>query len=655
MNKKIIKIILIVFFLLTLNKTKAQALSQTITHLIFNKTSFEIGEEIKLTINLENFSNLNETKIIIKCNNNTFIPIKKNESYGQLLSNSIYSKSVINEYVNGGYIRFQLHKDDLNSGFSFGYKNNIGEFYFESRKKIDNIYDYFTSGNFEMLETGINVSLIDIYNQPINNTISYSEKIKILWEKDKYNLEVYDEVPNFIDDIKVTNRLENEYEIGFTDSINNTILGSQVITITIFDYVNKDYFSMSKVITVVDTTAPVIRGSNKIYINDNEIDKLNLNEYYNVDDNYDLLPKITIKYYNNENIEIKNYDLFIDYLKHHLNGKVIINASDESNNISDDFSINVSILDVTAPNITILSDLEIKDVDVCNFNFEKLIDISDNYDSNPMLFIKIYKENQEIDEYKKELEFGNTLTFKYYGIDNSDNKTNEIVVKVIVKDTTPPIIFGPTTTTINDNEIYQYDFLKEITITDNLDNSPKIIMKYFINEEEMEYEKWLQKMSKGYLGTLIYYGFDNSNNKTDEIKWEIIVCDNTAPVIKINNIKEGNKYLKIEKIHYEIIDNFIGDVKTAIFLNDLPYNDEAITEVGNYTLKIEATDEAGNTSEKQVSFKIIENNVIGCGDDFDCYFDNYLVVVIIVTILMVLIITILIIKICAWRIKKRVK
>lgn len=655
MNKKIIKIVLIIFFLLSFHKTKVHATNETITHLIFNKTSFEIGEEIKLTINLENFSNLNETKIIIKCNNNVFIPIKKNDSYGQLLSNSIYSKAVVNEYVNGGYIRFQLQKDDLNSGFSSGYKNNVGEFYFESRQKIDNIYNYFTSGNFEMLETGINVNLIDIYNQPINNAINYSEKIKLLWNKDKYNIEVYDEIPNFLDDIQVSNRLTSEYEIGFNEQINNTILGSQIITITVFDYVNKDYFSMSKVIDVVDTTAPVITGITELNIKDNEIDKINLNDYYKIVDNYDLLPSVTIKYYNNEKVEINNYDSFVEYLKHHVNGQIIINASDESNNISSDFNINVNIIDVTPPDITILNDIEIKDVEINSFNFEKLINITDNYDLNPNIYIKIYKEDQEISEYQKELETGNSLIFKYYGIDKSNNKTSEIVVKVTVKDTTSPSIFGPTSTTINDDEIYQYDFLKEITITDNLDHNPKIIIKYYIDNKEKLYEEWIQNLAKGYLGTIVYYGIDKSDNKTDEIKWEIIACDNTPPVIKIHNIKEGNKYLKVEKIDYEIIDNFMGNVKIMFFLNDLPYNNEPINEVGDYTLKIEATDEAGNTSEKTINFKIIENNVIGCGDDLDCYLDNYLVVVIIATILMILILTILIIKVCIWRIKKRVK
>ncbi len=655
MNKKIMKFFLIILFLLTFTKTKVQAKSQVITHLIFNKTSFEIGEEIKLTINLENFSNLNETKIIIKCNDNVFIPIKKNDSYGQLLSNSIYDGSVINEYVSGGYIRFQLQKNDLNSGFNSGFKNNIGEFYFESRKKIDNIYNYFTSGNFEMLETGININLIDIYNQPINHSINYSEKIKVLWDKDKYDLEVYGEVPNFIDDIKVTNRLITEYEIGYSDIINNTILGCQVITITIFDHVNKDYFSMSKVINIVDTVAPVITGTTMLDIKDTELDRLNLSDYYWVDDNYELLPTVNIKYYNDVNIEIKNYDLFIEYLRHHLNGKVIIKASDKSENISEDFVININILDVSAPNITILNDLEIKDIDVNNFNFEKLIDISDNYDTSPIIFIKIYKENQEINEYNQELERGSTLVFKYYGIDKNDNKTNEIIVKVEVKDTTAPNVIGPTSTTINDNEVFKYDFLNKITITDNIDNNPKTIMKYFINEEEMIYEEWKKQIVKGYVGTIIYYGIDQCNNKSNEIKWEIIVCDNTAPIIKINNIKDGNKYLKIENINYEIIDNFIGDVKYSIYLNGVLYENEAITEVGNYTVKIEATDSSGNISEKEVNFSIIENNVIGCGNDLDCYLDNYLVVVIIVTILMIIILTILTIKLCAWRIKKKVR
>ena len=60
MNKKIIKLLTIVvlIFLSLLYRKNVYASSTTKVHLIFNKISYDAGEEIKLTIKLENFSKL---------------------------------------------------------------------------------------------------------------------------------------------------------------------------------------------------------------------------------------------------------------------------------------------------------------------------------------------------------------------------------------------------------------------------------------------------------------------------------------------------------------------------------------------------------------------------------------------------------------------
>lgn len=160
---------------------------------------------------------------------------------------------------------------------------------------------------------------------------------------------------------------------------------------------------------------------------------------------------------------------------------------------------------------------------------------------------------------------------------------------------------------------------------------------------------------RGHKGVIKYYGIDASNNKTNAFDTEIIVCDITPPVIKIHNIKEGNKYLKIEKLDYEVLDNFDGNIDISVTINGVEYHNEGINKPGEYVFKVTAVDSSGNESIKEVKFEIIENNVIGCGGDIECYLDNYFVVVVIAGILMAIILTIFIVRLCLWQKKKQVK
>ena len=68
----------------------------------------------------------------------------------------------------------------------------------------------------------------------------------------------------------------------------------------------------------------------------------------------------------------------------------------------------------------------------------------------------------------------------------------------------------------------------------------------------------------------------------------------------------------------------------------MPYNNEKI-EIGKHRLFIEATDLSGNSKTLYLEFEIIEDNLIGCGNDLTCYINNYLEIVIIVGVLLLLV------------------
>lgn len=642
MKKVICLLFLCMVFLFNVKVVNASG-DVTNVHLIFNKTKFNVGDEIKLSINLENYSNLIETKVMIKCDESVFKPITKNDVYGHLVNNSIYEDILINEYING-YIRFHLIKKDISSGYYSGYKNNVGEFYFIACTNIDNIYDYFMEGSFNLLSSGINITLYDMYNEFISTKVCYSEKIKVNWDVSKYTFEVYSDMVDFLDDIVVLNRSSDQYELLIEEDVSVDKVGSSIINVIIIDKTNADFVLISKGVDIVDTTAPIITGSNNISINSDKIELFLLDEYYQVSDNYDTNLTKVIKYYDIDGNEILSFIELIEYLKHNFSAVVSLYAIDSSNNKSDEFIINLSINDVTSPKIGEISSFEVMDYNLSSFKINDLISISDDYDLNPKLIYSCFVDELEVEDINKYLLKQKNVEVRYYGIDKSLNKTKEYKCILTIKDTTAPDITKLEYIKLNDKEVSKYDFLSKLKISDNIDTSPKVFIEYYSNDVKYEYNNWLDQICTGSTGYLLYYGIDSSNNKTEIIKLELEIIDTTMPIIEVNNVKNGGKYIVGKVINYNVTDNFNSDVDVTVLLNGAIYNKEELTNPGEYTLKIEALDSAGNKNIVIINFKIIENNFIGCGNDIDCYKDNYLEVVILSIILLIVIITIFVIR-----------
>lgn len=656
MRKIGFRLLVIILTILAIGKTNytTNAIGETKVNLIFDKITYTSGETIRLSINLENFSNLNETRIIIKINEKKLIPLKINNQYGQLINSSIYEEALLNEYVNGGYLRFHLIKKSLTTGYYSGYKNNIGEFYFEAKDYIANIYELFKDGSFETLSSGINITLYDIFNQNIPNIIQYSEKMQVSWNVDKYIMEVYEEVPNYMNDIKIINRNQNDYEIIYQSTIDNCCLTIDVLNIVLLDKTNGDYILISKPIEIVDITPPAVTGINNIEINSSELKFFSENDYFEVVDNYDSTPLIDILYYDSENNLLSSQETFKEYLNHNLCGYIQITARDKSSNISDLFNIEVKVVDDIPPSVTIINNYELLDTDLASFRFENLITVTDLYDKNPTLVFKSYVDNKEVD-YISLLKKGQTVNIKYFATDNANNSTPEYSCVIKVIDTTKPSINELNDIEIKDSEVVGYDYLKGLVYNDNIDKQPKLIVTYFLNNQKTDYDNWIKGLSKGLKGYFEYYVVDNSQNMTDIYRVNVMVIDTIPPIIRVHNIKSNTKYTKIDQIKYEIIDNFQDEITKLVTINDVVYDGYPLNEPGEYTFKIVATDASGNTSEEIIEFTIIKDNFVGCGDDVECYMNNYFDVVIIVCILMIIILTIIIIKVAISHKKKKLR
>lgn len=118
---------------------------------------------------------------------------------------------------------------------------------------------------------------------------------------------------------------------------------------------------------------------------------------------------------------------------------------------------------------------------------------------------------------------------------------------------------------------------------------------------------------KLYLGTeiaeegnhkLVVSSVDRAGNLSEEFKVSFTI-DKTAPVITVSGVEDGKVYTEavtpVVKVNEKATINMTLDGKT--------YDGAAIKNLGKHTLVVTAIDEAGNKSEKTISFTIEEKKV----------------------------------------------
>ena len=485
--------------------------------------------------------------------------------------------------------------------------------------------------------------------QLLEYEIKHTEKLNATWEIDNNILEVYSSVPNFSECFKVNNRDKNEYEIIVKQNIDPSVIGLQAISIIVIDKLNYDYLIYNQAINIVDSSAPVLSYPEKIEIKDIEINNLTIEKYIQISDNYDLLPVLHVTYLDKEKNVISNVDEFKRYIRGEKKAFIEVFASDASSNSSDKKEIEFSVDDITAPNIVLKNSDNNLDVDINNINIIYVDDtkidefdinnyfmINDNYDPSPNIIFSFYNNMtcEVVDNVLEELKKGNVVSCEYYGIDNANNKSATGKTLIMVKDITPPIISGVQDLIVNDVDLDDYDFVRNINYIDNIDLEPSLIIKYYVDDEEYQKYEFLDKIKKGYVGSVKYVAIDKALNYSLEYLQKITVVDTTPPVITIDDIKDDGKYLQLNEIKYKVEDNFENEVKVYVTFNNYEYKNTKITDVGSYEFKVTAIDLAGNETVRILKFNIIEKNITGCGDDVSCYVDNYASVIVVVTILM---------------------
>lgn len=652
MKKKIYFIISILLITIMLSSLKIKANSLANLYVVFNKLSFKNDEIVDITINLDQFIDLNEIKLQIKIKNEYFEPILEDNKPFYFDSASIFKTDIINDYIDNSCLRLRLIKDSvIDSGYYSNYKNNVCHFRLKTKRPINDIKEYFTLDNYE--EMGLSVYLFNTNDKIINYKISYNQKIQITWDKEKYIVEVFSYVPNFKEDIVIANRESNQYEFLLEKQINTDLIGLKTIHVGVYDKLTADYIILSKPVEVVDTTKPTITYPNIIEINDDELLEIDLLHYIECNDNYDEYLKIQFQYFSYEGVEINNLELFTNYLSNHYQGYLIVKCEDTSGNVAITPNILIRVKDTKPPKITKLDEIRINDIDIETIDLEKHFQITDQYDNNPRVILKFFDtELNDESSLKKRLSKGEKIKFEYMAIDESGNSTERFNCLIIPVDTIAPNI------EVVDLEIldadYNYSVIeKSLKVVDNFIYQCNLNKNYYICEEEVDYDTFNNMVQRGYLGKIRYQAIDLAGNTSGYYYQSIKLIDTTQPIIEVENINESQKYTNIKKINYHISDNF-DNVEFEVWLDDLVYEESQLVnlEKGLHKFKIIAKDTSNNVSQVEITFEIIEDNLIGCGNDPRCYLNNYLEVVIMVVALIVFVAIIIVIKIIMYNKKK---
>lgn len=657
MNKvKLKRVIIVASFIIImmtsiLKYPSSFANSNANLYLVFDKTTYNVDDIVNININLDQFASLSEVKLQIKIKEEYFEPLMVDNRYFYFSSSSVFTNDIINDYVDNSYLRLRLIKDEnISEGYFSSYKNNICNLQLKVKRPIDDIYNYFTMDNYENM--GISVYLFDVKDQIINYNLYHREKIKINWGIESYELNVYSEVPDFKKDIKILNREIDEYEYLIEKQIDTMIIGLKTVHIGIYDKKAADYVVLSKAVSVVDKIAPIIDYPSNITIEDNLITTTNYFDYINVSDNYDTYLDITVKYYDEKLEEIKDLENFKTYLYSNQKGYLKFVAKDTSKNETSTELIEINIIDTSAPLINEVDKLVINDTEIDTFDLLSNFIVSDNYDHNPQVVFDFGEyNNYSYEELKEILKIGTNITFSYFAIDKSMNKTTVFQAIIEVIDTIRPNIVV-SDVTVNDVDYNSNNFEQLVIISDNFKYPCRLEKNYYIDDELVNKEQFDELMLRGKKGYIVYIGIDTFNNRSEGVRQNVNVIDTIAPQIIVKNIQNEQKYIKMDKIEYEIVENF-DNYELIVLLDDKEYLGGKV-EIGKHELYIKVKDAIGHERSLSLDFEVIEDNIIGCKDDASCYVNNYLEVVIIVSALLVFVIIMIIVRIVIKKKKQKI-
>ena len=193
------------------------------------------------------------------------------------------------------------------------------------------------------------------------------------------------------------------------------------------------------------------------------------------------------------------------------------------------------------------------------------------------------------------------------GKDKFDNISSKYRVKLILVDTTAPIIDYQKMYYIEDIRLDKFNYLELINVSDNDLRKCNISYDFYVNDEVVNEIKAKEELLKQNSVMVKYYVYDYSLNYSS-CMIEIKLKDTIPPVISVS-ITEGMIYKELKKIEVEVVDNLCKNVEINVYLDNQIYNGEEVLE-GDHELYVEAIDESGNKIIDKYNFSVSKNNLL---------------------------------------------
>lgn len=276
--------------------------------------------------------------------------------------------------------------------------------------------------------------------------------------------------------------------------------------------------------------------------------------------------------------------------------KVNIYAKDENGNVLYNYASNL-LCDTKAPIINLTSPKVGSDgIVITN---EDKINIKGTVEDNTLGY-KFYKNDTIELEVEERAKPGNDSTRREFSYEVPVKDGDVIVLKAVdvlghetlrkltvkVDKNAPEVTIGG----VSDQGIYNSDVTPKVVSNEDAEIS------YLLNGKDYDGKT---PISKDGNYELIVRATDKAGNKT-EVKTNFII-DKTPANISINNIENGKVYN--EEIIPEVASNEEAAFKYT--LNGKEYDSKSsIKEDGDYVLNVQATDKAGNVSNKEVKFSV---------------------------------------------------
>lgn len=375
---------------------------------------------------------------------------------------------------------------------------------------------------------------------------------------------------------------------------NEQVVGEYLIELSASDLSgNTAYFSLT--ILVKDEINPVIIGPTNLNIDISDITNVNkiITDYFSISDEYS---SVLV------NVLVDNYTINKDILGTYM---ISFEVVDEySNSITHVF--NVTLVDVDSP--TVISNLHIDSYLSNPLDLTSVLDtleFADNYDDmvNPNI-------NILSNQFSGNENLPGTYIIEFEISDSSGNiMINNIIVNVI--DDILPIITGPTAYQGSyDEGLTVEDFINMLNVSDNSDiinlNDIYIIEDTYTNRTTL-------------IGNfIISFGVLDSNNNEDTHTITIILFDDVAPVIYIDNyivtVNSSSTFTTDDALTLLLNSNELSEGTYTVTTLFSEYLGNELNE-GTYIYLLEFTNEFGESYQKEFLVKVVDESKIDINDN----------------------------------------